>query len=425
MENWALREGPSIVKCVVRRSFFVSPQWLAMGVFWLSFSLNFLDRQLLAAVAPALKLEFHLSNTEYGQLVSGFYLVYAIATPLGGLLIDRVLLRAGAAIAITIWSLAGAATAMTRSFFGLLVCRMGLGLGESAGIPLLGKATVTYLDPAEMGLAGGFGAISISLGSIAAPLVVAALTPRFGWRSVFVLSGLLGLLWVPLWLFVSRRVPPRVEIKAQPSTPARYLLRDRRLWAVALAYCLVYSLYMLWANWTTIYLVQERHFTQLEANTRYAWFPPAFAVLGGFLGGALAFALIRRGMGGLAARMRVCWFTAPLLLVGASVPFLPSATLAAAAIGVTFLACQSILSNLFLIPLDMLGASPAGFTSSLLAFVAASTQVLVSPAIGVAADRIGFTVLCVVVALLPLFGLAILRTALRATLAGPLPPHAR
>jgi ACS family hexuronate transporter-like MFS transporter len=418
-------EDSQYSQCVVRGYLYISPQWLVMGVFWLSFALNFLDRQLLAAVGPTLKVEFHLSNTQYGQLVSGFYLVYAITTPLGGWFIDRVGLRAGAAIATTLWSLAGAATAMTRSFRGLLVCRMGLGLGESAGFPSLGKANATYLDPAEMGLGGGFGAISISLGSIAAPLIVAAMAPRFGWRSVFVLSGLLGLLWALLWLFTSRRIPPRVEVKDEPHTPARHLLRDRRLWAVALAYCLVYTLYTLWANWTTIYLVQERHLTQLEANVRYAWFPPAFAVLGGFLGGALAFALIRRGMGGLAARMRVCWFTAPLLLVGASIPFLPSTTLAAAAIGVSFLAFQSILGNLFLIPLDMFGARPAGFSSSLLAFVSASTQALVSPAIGAAVDQLGFTVLCVVVPLLPLFGLGILQTTLRATLAGPLPPHAR
>ncbi len=400
-----------------------------MGVLWLSFSINFLDRQLLAAVAPTLKAEFHLSNTQYGQLVSGFYLVYAITTPFAGLFIDRVGLRAGAAIATTLWSLAGAATSMTHTFRGLLACRMGLGMGESAGIPSVAKATATYLDPAEMGLAGGFGAISISLGSIAAPLIVASMSPRSGWRSVFVLSGLLGLLWVPLWLFTSARIPPRVEVTSEPHTPARDLLRDRRLWAVAFAYCLVYTLYSLWANWTTIYLVQERHLTQFEANARYAWFPPTFAVLGGFLGGGLAFAMIRRGMGGLAARMRVCWFTAPLLLVGASIPLLPSTTLAAAAIGVSFLAFQSILGNLFLMPLDLFGARPAGFSNSLLAFVASSTQVLVSPAIGAVVDQLGFTVLCVVAPLLPFFGLGMLQTTLGATLPatrrGPSPPHAR
>lgn len=396
-----------------------------MCVFWLSFSINFLDRQLLAAVAPALKAEFQLSNAQYGQLISGFYFVYAITTPFAGLFIDRVGLRAGAAVATTVWSLAGAATSFTQSFYGLLACRMGLGFGESSGIPALAKGTAMYLDPAERGPAGGFGAASLSLGSIAAPLIAAAMVPHYGWRSVFLFSGLLGLLWVPLWLYTARRIPARADATVASLIPARHLLRDPRLWAVALAYCLVYTLYTLWANWTTIYLVQEHHLTLQEANARYAWFPPAFAILGGFAGGALTFAWIRRGMSGLNARMRVCWFLSPLLLVGASVPFMPTTTLAAAAIGISFLAFQAMLGNLFLIPLDLFGAPPAAFANSLLAFVAATTQVLVAPAIGAVVDRFGFTALCAAVPLLPLLGLLVLRAVLRATPAAPSPALAQ
>jgi sugar phosphate permease len=193
---------------------------------------------------------------------------------------------------------------------------MALGLGESSGIPLVAKGSATYLDRAEMSLAGGFGAVSISLGSVLAPLVVAAKAPRYGWRSVFVLSGLLGFLWVSLWLLICRRVPPNGQTAVAVHFPARKLLRDRRLWAVTLAYCLVYTLYMLWANWTTVYLVQDRHLTEFEANTRFAWFPPSFSILGGFLGGGLAFRWIRRGQDALAARMRACWFTAPIFPAG-------------------------------------------------------------------------------------------------------------
>jgi len=400
---------------VIPGSFRLRVQWLAMAVLWLSFTINFLDRQILAAVAPTLKAEFHLSNANYGELISGFYLVYAITTPLAGWFLDRVSLRAGVAIAVAIWSLAGSATALTHSFRGLLVCRMGLGLGESAGIPAVAKATATYLEPAEMGLGGGFGAVSISLGSIAAPLVVAAISPRFGWRSVFVFTGLLGILWLPLWWFTSKRVPPCAESKSKLAFSARHLLRDRRLWAVALAYCLVYTLYTLWSSWTTIYLVQERHLTPLEANARFAWFPPAFAVLGGFLGGILAYALIRGGMESLTVRMRVCWLSAPLLAAGMLVPFLPTTTLAASAIGISFLAFQSILGSMFLIPLDMFGAGSAGFGNSLLAFAAAITQVLISPAIGAVVDHVGFTLLCVVVPLLPVAGLGVLAATLRAS----------
>ncbi len=396
-------------------------QWLVMAVFWLSFALNFFDRQLLASAAPLLKAEFHLSNTEYGQLVSAFYLVYALATPFAGVMIDRLGVRAGVAIAVFVWSLASAATGLVQSFRGLLACRMGLGLGESSGFPALGKTTASYLDAAEMGLAGGFGAISIALGSMAAPLVVASLAPQFGWRSVFILSGALGLLWLPLWIFVLRRVPARAAVESEPRIEAREVLRDPRLWSVVLAYCLVYTLYMLWANWTTIYLVEARGLTQAEANARYAWFPPAFAVIGGFLGGSLAFRWIRAGMERTAARLRTCWVTAPLLLLGAGIPYVESTALAAAGIGVSFLALQCWLGSLFLVPLDIFGSRRAGLTNSLLGFAAAGLQVFASPAIGAVIDRAGFNWLCLALPVLPVIGLGILQIALRARPVVPLP----
>jgi ACS family hexuronate transporter-like MFS transporter len=393
-----------------------------MAVFWLSFSLSFLDRQLLAALAPTLKTEFQLTNAQYGQLVSSFYLVTAIAAPLAGWFIDRAGLVTGAAVAVTIWSLAGAATSLTQSFRGLIACRMALGFGESGGFPMLGKATVTYLTPAEMGLAGGFGAISLTLGSVGAPLIVAAMAPHFGWRAVFLFCGALGLVWVPLWLFIARRIPPRVQVEDRPSATGPSVLRDRRLWMMAFAYCTVYTAYTLWANWTTIYLVQERHLTEVEANAGYAWFPPAFAIVGGFLGGGLSFVMIRRGMDALTARMRACWVTAPLLLACAAIPFVPTVAQAAAAIGTSFLAFQSLLGCIFLMPLDLFGARPAGVANSVLAVAAALTQVLAAPVIGAVVDRIGFTAICVAIPALPLMGLAILQASARV---GEIPRPAR
>jgi ACS family hexuronate transporter-like MFS transporter len=102
--------------------------------------LNYLDRQLLAAAAPLLKDEFQLSNAQYGQLIAVFSMVYALSTPLAGLFVDRVGLRASAAIAVLLWSVAGAATGLAQSFRTLLACRLALAIGESAGIPAATKA---------------------------------------------------------------------------------------------------------------------------------------------------------------------------------------------------------------------------------------------------------------------------------------------
>src|SRR5579863_384703 len=115
-------------------------RWVAIGIFILSSSLNYLDRQLVAALAPTLRSEFRLNNTEYGQILSVFAIVYALVAPAAGWFIDRVGLNLGAGVAVAGWSM-GAATAWTRSFSGLLMCRTALGAAEAAGIPAAGKAT--------------------------------------------------------------------------------------------------------------------------------------------------------------------------------------------------------------------------------------------------------------------------------------------
>src|SRR5258706_235994 len=115
-------------------------RWIAIGIFAFFSTLNYLDRQLLAAAAPAVKSEFHIGNTEYGQLISVFSIVYAFMAPLAGLFIDRVGLNAGVSIAVLVWSIAGAATGLTNSFRGLMACRAVLCVAEAAGIPCFRKS---------------------------------------------------------------------------------------------------------------------------------------------------------------------------------------------------------------------------------------------------------------------------------------------
>ena len=395
-------------------------RWVAIAVFVLASVLNYLDRQLLAAVAPTIKTEFHLSNAQYGQIISAFSLVYALATPLAGLFIDSVGLRLGSVVAVTLWSLAGAATGLAQSFRALMTSRVALAIGEAAGIPSATKASATYLEPRELGLGTASHSVGISAGSIAAPLLVASLVPRFGWQSVFFVTGLLGFLWVPAWLFTSRRIPAAEATKAAPLQIAD-VLRDRRLWGAALANALVMTLYSLWSNWTTIYFVQERHLTVVQANQQVAWIPPVFATLGGFFGGWLAFRFIAKRQDALRARIRFCWFIAPLLLITAVVPFVPSTGLAAIAMGASLFACLAIVNNLQMIPIDLFGAGRAAFTGSVLTCSFALMQTVMSPIIGSLVDNYGFAVVCLALSILPLIGVATMSLATKA--ASPIQMH--
>jgi ACS family hexuronate transporter-like MFS transporter len=388
-------------------------RWLAIGVFVLSSSLNYVDRLLLAALAPTIKNEFHLSSAGYGSVISAFSLVYAFAAPLAGWIVDRVGLNAGVTLAMTVWSLAGAATGFTRGWGGLIACRTVLGAGEAAGIPCTAKANGLYLGAEDLAFGTAMNQAGITIGSVAAPLLVAALVPWYGWRFPFMLCGLAGFAWLPLWWFTSRRIPAPAASATAVSAPVADLLRDPRMWALVAANALVMTLYALWTNWTTLYLVQERHLSEMAANREFAWIPPLFATLGGFCGGWLAFRAIRSGRAVQAARMRVCWISGVILLVTALVPLAPTPILAAAAISASFFWCLSISTNLYAMPIDWYGPGRAAFGVSMLTCSFGLMTALLSPAIGFVVDRFGFAPVCLVMASLPLAGIAMLGAATR------------
>jgi ACS family hexuronate transporter-like MFS transporter len=392
---------------------FSALRWIAVSVFVLSYGLNYLDRQLLAAVAPALKSEFHLSNQQYGLILSVFSIVYALGSPAAGLIVDRIGLNLGATLAVTVWSMAGVATGVVSNFRALLACRFMLGASEAAGMPCIGKANALYLLPSELALGGALNQVGIALGSTGAPLVVAAVTPLWGWRAAFILCGILGLVWIPLWLYVARKVPTSLAGRQDAGASVAGLVRDRRLWGLVVCNMLYMTLFTLWTNWTTMYFVQARGMTLENANRSFAWIPPLFGTLGGFVGGWLAFRLIRAGVQVISARLRVCWIGAVLAMTTAAIPLMPTATLAAAAISASFFACVLMLTNVYSMPIDLFGASRAGFGMAALTFGYGAMQAVVSPLIGHLVDQFGFSAVCIGFAALPAAGIAVLRFTTR------------
>jgi ACS family hexuronate transporter-like MFS transporter len=113
-------------------------RWVVLGVFVLSSALNYLDRQLLPALAPELHGRFGLSNADYGLVLAAFSIAYAASAPLAGLFIDRVGLNRGVSLAFGLWSAAGIATGFVRGLGGLVACRAVLGLAQAGGVPAAG-----------------------------------------------------------------------------------------------------------------------------------------------------------------------------------------------------------------------------------------------------------------------------------------------
>lgn len=372
----------------------------------LSTALSFVDRQVLAALAPFLKDHFHLTNEGYGLVVSAFSLAYAVCAPAAGLFIDRIGLTAGGALVVGLWSAAGAATGLVGGLGGLLTCRALLGAAESGGIPATAKGFALYLEPRERAMGTALNQVGITLGMMAAPLLVGGLAAAYGWRVGFVATGLAGFVWVPLWLLTARRIPaPPAE---ESAGAGRAVWRDWRLWALAAANILMMTVYSLWMNWTTVFLVTAHGLDPAAANRQFAWIPPVFASLGGLAGGWLSMRWAGAGVGLYRARFRASAIGAVLLTTTAFVPAVPGALGATALISVSFFAAVAMSANIYAMPLDLFGARPAAFAVSVLTASYGLMQTVVSPLFGRVIDQYGFGPVCVVCGLLPLAALALL-----------------
>lgn len=388
-------------------------RWVAVSIFVLSSTLNYLDRLLLPALAPLILIEFKLTQEDYGRVLTVFALVYAACSPIAGLLVDRFGLNRTASVAVGLWSLAGIATGFVGSIGSLMACRGLLGAAEAGGVPSAGKIAFVYLKPQERAIGAGISQIGLSIGSVIAPPLGTWVALHHGWRAAFIFTGSLGFFWIPLWLWTSRRIPAAyANDHAVRRAPIGDLLRDRRLWSYIAANFIAMAPYTLWTNWTTLYLQRMHGASLVEANS-LAGIPHFFAYFGALSGGWLSMHWMNRGTPALTARRRACLVCAVALLSTGIVPLMPTPALAIFGISTSFFAASAWSVNLYTMPLDAFGDARAAFATSLLTAVYGLLQAVVSPAIGRVADLHGYAPVCVAFSLLPLLAYGILRVTAR------------
>jgi ACS family hexuronate transporter-like MFS transporter len=191
----------------------------AWGLCWLMFAstvLNYMDRQTIAQVSGQIRETFGVVGYEdFGWVLSAFIMTYALFQVPAGFLVDRWDLRWSYAAAVTWWSLAAVATAFVPNLGWLIICRALLGIGESFNWPCALRVTARVLPPSDRGLGNGIFNSGAAVGAVITPLVVAFLTPKFGWRTTFGVIGSAGFVWVLAWLFLVQGAERRLLAKPE------------------------------------------------------------------------------------------------------------------------------------------------------------------------------------------------------------------
>ena len=197
------------------------------------YACNFMDRQILAILKPAIKQELGLSDTQLG-LLSGLAFTVFFATlgiPLG-LWADRARRTVLVAGALFLFSGMTAISSLARGFGSLLLARIGVGIGEAGTNPASHAMIADLYRPEERGRAMGVFALGLHLGLLLGLLVGGLVSQRYGWRVAFLAAGLPGLvLAAATYLTVEEPARPPAEAR-WPGPPGDALVTTARaMWA--------------------------------------------------------------------------------------------------------------------------------------------------------------------------------------------------
>jgi ACS family hexuronate transporter-like MFS transporter len=296
--------------------------WLPAVSMMLVTTLSYIDRNTLALLAPSIIRETHLSNEQYGFIISGFSIAYMLCNPLWGRIVDRLGVRLSMIAGVGLWTLASVSHAFAWGFRGFLSARTLLGAGEGAGYPGAVRTVAQTLPPEKRmrGIAvvysGG------SLGALITPILITPIVAVWGWRGGFWFTGAIGVLWLALWGRISlRRDLARPQAVVADSTGAPRW-NDCRLWAFIAACALGSAPIAFVLYQSPIYLSVAMHKSQIEIGY-VLWIPPLGWEIGLYFWGWVTDRFARAGAS-LHALRRQFQIAALLSLPLAAVPWVHS-----------------------------------------------------------------------------------------------------
>jgi MFS transporter, ACS family, hexuronate transporter len=201
-------------------------RWVICALLFFATTSNYMDRHVLAVLAPNLQGEIGWSESQYGYIVTAFQAAYALGLLAVGRALDVAGVRVGYSLAALLWSLAAMAHGFARSALGFGTLRFALGF--AANFPAAVKVVAEWFPKRERALATGFFNAGANVGAIITPLLVPWISVRWGWPWAFLFAGAIGFPWVFLWWACYRapqehpRLSPRelAHILSDPVEPA-------------------------------------------------------------------------------------------------------------------------------------------------------------------------------------------------------------
>ena len=341
-------------------------RWYICALLFLVTLINYVDRVSLGALAPLLQQSIGWDDAQFGWINFSFALAYSGMFGIAGRLIDRVGVKTGLALGVALWSIACMGHSLVSSALGFAAMRFLLGVGEAANFPACIKAIAEWFPRRQRSLATGLFNTGTNFGAMAQGGLLLIAT-SLSWRSVFLLVGVLGLLWLVAWLRLYRDPGSHPNLGAEERElirdgqepgaaesvriPWPVLLRHREAWAFLLGKMLTDPVWWFYLTWLPTYLKRDRGISLASTASTLVIIYIA-ADLGSVVGGWLPGRLMRAGWEPGRARLSVMLLCALALPLSALSSVVHELWITVALISVATAGHQAWSANLYTVASD-------------------------------------------------------------------------
>ncbi|WP_129932260.1 MULTISPECIES: MFS transporter [unclassified Pseudomonas] len=305
--------------------------------------INYVDRSALSIANTSIQRDMGITPSQMGILLSAFSLAYAFSQLPLGMIIDRLGSKISLGAALLGWSVAQTASGLINSFSAFIGLRVVLGIGEAPMFPSAAKALAEWFEAEKRGTPTGIVLSSTCIGPCLAPPLLTLLMVTWGWRGMFIVTGVFGSLLAACWFaFYKSKARYLAELPAEereqllaaqahkqavpnarPSVQAQLaawaeLFRHKSTWGAVLGFMGV--IYMLWLHltWLPGYFERE-HGLSLYQTAWVVSLAYVFGALGTIVAGRICDRLVKNGASVLGSRKRVV-VTALLAAAAFTVP---------------------------------------------------------------------------------------------------------
>ena len=365
-------------------------RWWVVGLVALAAVINYIDRNALGVLWPFMGSDIYPDKNDdelkavLGTVSTVFLVCYALGQAIFGKIFDWIGTRLGFALSIGVWSIATALHAFAQGVLTFSLFRGLLGVSEAGNWPGAAKANAEWFPSGERALAQGIFNSGASIGALVSIPLIAWLTEFMTWQQIFILIGLVGLLWLIPW-FVLVKAPPmqhpliteeereyilsgqKVPVKddsgsdVEEYTPTTaQVLSHKQSWGIIIATAAIDPIWWLFVIWIPTYLVEVYNFN-LQDIKELGWVPYVGAMIGAWAGGLMAQNRMKAGWSVNKTRKSIivlgCLIMLPALLLLIN-PGSPLATVIIMA--VILFGFQVAIGNIQTLPSDFFGKNSVG-----------------------------------------------------------------